>query len=414
MNAQLRTSVYKRRDFVKHAALGTAAAFLARQGASAQSPTGTGARPKEAFVYTDPLTKREILQLTNSPHHSVHGYYDLIPWSPRDGRIVFTRMATARAKEGGIGLMGRAGGNLTIVAPTRRVSPNGGALAQWSADGRRIYYQDTQDGREALSWIEPDTGRSGHMAANLRMICPRGNRQVYHVESQSFSDDDVVRRRAELAVFLQDFDTGKITRLTTAEECRLLHPRRDEIAKWHLYIKHAKWAPDASRLFFVFTNEIRFDRKYGELPRVKDIYVINANGSGLRRLGEFGNHPLWHPGGKEILANCPFPGRPGLSLTLINVETGERRLASQAMRGGGHPSFSPDGRWIALEQVEKSQGKIFVVNAQTDEITLLAQLTVVDHSHQGTHLHPVWSQDSRQILVASDASGSAQLCVITI
>jgi Tol biopolymer transport system component len=246
------------------------------------------------------------------------------------------------------------------------------------------------------------------------MICPRGNQQVYHADSFSFSDDDVVRRRAELAVFLQDFDTGKIKRLTAVEECRLIHPRRDAIAKWHLFIKHAKWAPDASRLFFVFTNEIRFDRKYGELPRVKDIYVINADGSGLRRLGEFGNHPLWHPNGKDILANCTLPGRTGLSLTLIDADTGERRLASRAMPGAGHPSFSPDGRWIALERVEKGHGKIYVVNAHTDEITLLAQPKVVDHTHQGTHLHPVWSQDSRQILIASDASGSSQLCVITL
>ena len=34
-------------------------------------------------------------------------------------------------------------------------------------------------------------------------------------------------------------------------------------------MKHTKWSPDGSRLMFVFTNEIHFDRKYGELPRVK-------------------------------------------------------------------------------------------------------------------------------------------------
>ena len=44
----------------------------------------------------------------------------------------------------------------------------------------------------------------------------------------------------------------------------------------------------------------------------------------------------------------------------------------------------------------------------------LVQLRVVDHSHVGTHLHPVWRQDGSQILFASDATGTAQLCAIDI
>ncbi len=79
--------------------------------------------------------------------------------------------------------------------------------------------------------------------------------------------------------------SGASTRVVTVAECMDIHPRRHEIADWHLYIKHTKWSPDG---------------------------------------------------------------------------------------------------------------------------------TVTNHTHTGTHLHPVWSHDGAQVLYASDASGIAQLCVIDV
>jgi Tol biopolymer transport system component len=55
-----------------------------------------------------------------------------------------------------------------------------------------------------------------------------------------------------------------------------------------------------------------------------------------------------------------------------------------------------------------------LVDVQTDHVQHLIQARVRDHSHVGTHLHPVWSRDGNQILYASDASGIAQLCVINV
>jgi TolB protein len=199
-------------------------------------------------------------------------------------------------------------------------------------------------------------------------------------------------------------------------DCWRIHPRRDEIAGWHLYVKHTKWSPDGRRLMFVFTNEIRYAPKYGELPRVKDVYVVNVDGTGLKRVCEFGHHPLWHPNDREILANSEFEGRPGLSFVLTDVETGEQRLAASCMAGTGHPSISPDGTRLVVEHVLPRQGygSVNLVDLERDETEHLVQVRVTNHSHTGTHLHPAWSPDGRQILYASDVSGHAQLCVIQV
>lgn len=371
---------------------------------------------KEAFTFVDRVTGRRVLQLTNSScERSVHGYYDLPPWSRTTGRIVFSS-AVPGATEGDIYVMDRDGDNITYLAHSRVMTANGGALAQWSADGRRIYFKDMEGDQHLIAWVDVESGEKGAFPGDLRMICPTGNWNVWHTNCGYYPDHEIVRRREEHGVFVQDLRTGKSKRLASIADCWRIHPRRDEIKDWHLFVKHTKWSPDGQRIMFVFTNEIRYERKYAEIPRVKDIYVINADGTGLKHVGEFGNHPLWHPNGQEILSNSPFEGRLGNSLVLSNVDTGKRRLATTRIGGWGHPSFSPDGKYIAVEFVLSGEGygSINLVDVEADTVEHVVEVRVRDHTHVGTHLHPVWSHDSRQLLYASDASGIAQLCVIDV
>lgn len=50
-------------------------------------------------------TGQNILQLTNDTRRSVHGYYDLPPWSRVDGRIAFSRMDAPDSGRGDICVM---------------------------------------------------------------------------------------------------------------------------------------------------------------------------------------------------------------------------------------------------------------------------------------------------------------------
>ena len=374
---------------------------------------------REAFRFEDRVTRRQVLQLTNAWQRSVHGYYDIPPWSPRDGRIAFTSLQPGEPT-GDIYTMGADGADLTYVATTHAVSANDGAMAQWSADGRRVYFKDREEhARNSLrliGWVDVDSGERGFYPGDLRMVCPTGNRQAWHSAVGDIPDHEVVSRREEFGVFVQDLDSGTSQRLASIADCLELHPRRDEIAGWHLFVKHTKWTMDGSRLLFVFTNEIRFADKFAELPRVKDIYVVDADGGRLQRVGEFGNHPLWHPNGREVLSNSPYEDRPGNSFVLTDVDSGQRRLATPALGGFGHPSFSPDGTRLVADHVlaREGYGSLNLVDIATGAVEHLVQTRVIDHSHVGTHLHPVWSRDGRHILYASDASGTAQLCVLDV
>jgi Tol biopolymer transport system component len=258
------------------------------------------------------------------------------------------------------------------------------------------------------------------------MVSADGKWVASHTNSR---DEAAIMRREEAGVFVAPLpelgeEEGEAPRLIASTAAALaLNARRREIEGCHIYTKHAKFSPDGERLMFVFTNEIEYDVRYGE-PRVKDIYVVNADGSDLRFVTHFtwGNHPSWHPNGRQIL----FNGRLGdggsteksdpMRFVLADVESGALSAATDLAPGGGHPPFSPDGTKIAAEYVSRESGEAKVVCVYLEErrVAELARFRVTDHSHQGTHIHPTWSRDGREALFNVDESGHSELWVAAV
>ena len=204
----------------------------------------------------------------------------------------------------------------------------------------------------------------GRLSGAARMISPDGTLISSHTDH---TDEAAILRREAAGVYVSRLSEGRegsAPRLiATLQQALELNPRRDEIAGCHLYVKHAKFSPDSSRLMFVFTNELLYDVKYGE-PRVKDIYVVDPDGANLTFVCHFtwGNHPSWHPNGKQILFNGRF-GQGGstertdpLGFVLADVESGRVELATALAPGSGHPPYSPDGSKILAEYMERPEG----------------------------------------------------------
>jgi TolB protein len=85
-------------------------------------------------------------------------------------------------------------------------------------------------------------------------------------------------------------------------------------------------------------STIAFSRSYGS------VYVLNADGSGLRRVGP-GIAPQWSPDGRSIAASTFSPDE---GLGRVYVMTPDGAGPTQIGRGEG-PAWSSDGRWLAYE-----------------------------------------------------------------
>ncbi len=131
-----------------------------------------------------------------------------------------------------------------------------------------------------------------------------------------------------------------------------------------------------------------------------ELYVMNADGSGQRRLTRdpaADGGATWSPDGRKLLfqsrpyrASRPKPGAlPGFNV--MNADgSGRRRLAAAT----GAAAWSPDGRMIAFSRGSGSARDVYVINADGSGQRRLT------HS-PGMDLQPTWSPDGRKIAFVS-------------
>jgi DNA-directed RNA polymerase specialized sigma24 family protein/Tol biopolymer transport system component len=153
------------------------------------------------------------------------------------------------------------------------------------------------------------------------------------------------------------------------------------------------WAPDGGRLAFVFAH-----RSFHPGNAPTDLYVVRADGSGLRKIAACPMHrgilpcdltsaagPTWSPDGSQIAVS------------------GDGRIWTAALDGGGfrpltecppcsdsHPDWSPDGRSIAFARDDG----VYEVSVADGSTWRLASL-------QGVKA-PAWSPDGTQVAILAE------------
>jgi Tol biopolymer transport system component len=146
-----------------------------------------------------------------------------------------------------------------------------------------------------------------------------------------------------------------------------------------------------------------------------ELYIMNADGSGKRRLARSslaGNagifSPAWSPDGRKLAFAIQLRGSAGLchragacneEIFVINADgSGLRRLTRNAVPDGS-AAWSPDGRKIAFMSWRDGTGAdVFVMNADgSDEQNLTRKL--------GNEVGPAWSPDGRAIVFTAVPPG---------
>jgi TolB protein len=152
------------------------------------------------------------------------------------------------------------------------------------------------------------------------------------------------------------------------------------------------WSPDGRGIAFVRTE-----------GNTDSLYTTRSDGGGQRRLyrGCQVYRPAWSPDGTRIA----FDGgcRQYASIYVVDVGTGRgRRLTSstfdQAANNGAfdeYPTWSPDGRLIAFDRFRESHGDVLYFG-------IVVMLSDGSHQHElgsSDNAHPAWSPDGRSIAV---------------
>ena len=155
------------------------------------------------------------------------------------------------------------------------------------------------------------------------------------------------------------------------------------------------WSPDGQLIAFSSTRD-------GDL----DIYVMNADGSGVTRLTEHPGDdwgPDWSPDGQLIAFSSTRDG--DLDIYVMNADgSGVTQLTNNPGRDGS-PAWSPGGGQIAFSSQRDGNTDIYVMNADGSGVT---QLT----NHPGSDNAPAWSPGGEQIAFNNDRDGNTDIYVM--
>jgi Tol biopolymer transport system component len=156
------------------------------------------------------------------------------------------------------------------------------------------------------------------------------------------------------------------------------------------------WSPDGRKLVFVKRPE-RSGATCGPAGRCKDeIYVINADNTGLRRLTRNAvddSNPVWSPDGAKI-AFVRVRGNQTANIYVMNPDgSGQRRLTPNLRRRPWvELAWSPDWKKIAFVASASYQGAgdIFVMNADGSDLRNVTNTV-------RTSFDFAWSPDGRTL-----------------
>jgi TolB protein len=260
----------------------------------------------------------------------------------------------------------------------------------WSPDGRRIVFLHGRDDVDVYVANADGSGRRrltrGHMGERLfpGSWSPDGRRIAF--QSDPGGGD----------VYIVDVDgTGERNLTGDGSSCC------------------PSWSPDGRR--------IAFTHSWPPFPGGSlEIHIMNADGSGRRRLLRNGVAPLWSPDGERIMfVRLGGPGRRGWAASYIYVMNADgsdpRRLTRMSEVNDSGPAWSPDGRKILFvgerDRGSRADGRrsrnfeIYVINADGSGKRNLTR-------HPGFDFAPEWSPDGKKIAFGTKRDGNFEIYVM--
>src|SRR5918995_6590550 len=153
-----------------------------------------------------------------------------------------------------------------------------------------------------------------------------------------------------------------------------------------------------------FTHATKFDWTNWASSEA-DIYLINVDGSGERRLTDsprLDGFPAWSSDGERLAFSSARDGGQSEIWVMDADGSNRKQLAS-----GSLPSWSPDGERIAYTAYSGERPYLAVMNADGSEqrrlgdVSLIRRLTGTTAKEE----QPVWSPDGQKIAFSSEDEG---------
>jgi dipeptidyl aminopeptidase/acylaminoacyl peptidase len=257
----------------------------------------------------------------------------------------------------------------------------------WSPDGRRIAFASQRDGNSEVYVMNADgSGKrnltrdratddyptwspDGRRIAFLRVL--RGVQPDHNTLYVVNADGSGLRRLPLNPVGSNRYLYPLQYPLVWSPDGRTIHSGRYLVStdgsgsRWLPFIPlRAVWSPDGRRIAFASRPDRCLTGPPPCYSSESDIYVMNADGSGKRKLTHnrrINAEPAWSPDGRKIaFASTQNRNR---DIYVMNADGSGRRNLTRDPAWDSRPSWSPDGRKITFVSNRDGRLEAHVMNA---------------------------------------------------
>ena len=356
------------------------------------------------------------------------GYYDKSPWDAT-GRYMLCMKAKDTwtdpdpTMDADILLIDTKNNNsIRKLASTKTWNVQQGCMAQWLGPdfSSKIIYNDLRNGKYCAVIQDVSSGEEIVIAAPIYTVSSDGktaltldfsrlhNMRVgygYAILPEKTKGENLPNATA---IWKIDLKSGKITDLFKYEDFANFEPRPEMNGASHK-VNHLMLSPNGKR-FMVLHRWFKGERKYTRL------ITCNIDGTEMYNLSDddMVSHCYWI-NDEEIIAFENKHG-DGPGYYRMKDKTSVYTHMWPEINGDGHPSISPDGRFIVTDSYPDSKRIAKVMVMDNDKVTTIAKVFSPFKYDNDTRcdLHPRWSRDSKKICIDSVFEGHRGLYVIPL
>jgi hypothetical protein len=349
------------------------------------------------------------------------GYYDKTPWTPDQDRLLVHRMSG----DGSLDLLVyEQDGIVRRWAETHAWNLQQASMAQWTSGGENIIFNDVVD-RRLVARVVSSGGDERSIPWPVQVLHPYkpeylslNYRRLYRLRAEygyaaAVHNFSPTARLDEDGLWTVNCDSGA-AELTVSLSDLVGNDPRPEMEGAEHKVNHALYAPDGER--YVFMHRWLSDN--GKFSR---LYVSGPDGAAPRLLLDHRmvSHYSWEDE-THLLAWARAPEH-GDQYYRINVETGKRTVVGEGILnpyGDGHPSFSPDGRWMVIDTYpDRARNRhLLLFDRERNALVPVGQF-FAPLSYSGPErcdLHPRWSPDGRSLSIDSAHEGRRKSYILNL